>query len=1195
MSWLSGWDYRKSHVINQASNAGTGYQISLTVHYGSGSDSGADVYLNSKCEMDFGDIRFTDDDGSTELDYWMEEKTNSDNAKFWVKVNDDLGSSDVTIYVYYGNDQATYPYGDDQDEMDATFLFADHFYGADIDSNKWDEQDSDGSYSVSGSVLTVSSPSFGNHERIVSDDEFSNNKAIMWGNLYVSGSGPQTYLYGEWRNFGSIDLYAVQTYGSADYRVAAYNTDYASQSITDLASPHDYCIGWRASDIKCYIDNALETTISSQITSTNKKASFYADNGWIKCDWVAIRKYVYPEPQNSTWGEEEGGAPPDRIEANFETGDTSEFDDTPENNGDVTVTSDVAHHGTYSCKCDVNANGGSYAEGFFDIDAQQPVYCRGYFRFNQLPETDRDYTIISFENTSGPTTVGYIQLVDESGTKKWKMRRTTSGGTAYATSTVDIPDVDIWVCVEFAHGEGLAKLWVDGKEILAYNDATTQTIDRVHVGACDSDIDADDTLEIHLDCIVVTDDYVGPDLEINNLTINETLKLECDVERLSKAEIVNAIYKWENDEWVPEGLPADSTTSKIMFKDNIEGLYGHLFSVISTNVDPPEKDPLLVTDVGMVVQKDLAVGGFISTNQGEIWIGHGRHTSTDPPRIVLMHTRPIYSNPEYDTLYLTKFDCSTLANMNLEKLIVANEANISKQENMVRYSQEFSNEVWGGCDGNKTNITNAETAPDGTATATKIDTSISGGCNGCYQSVNPSLQADETYTMSIWLKGASGDEQIVIGLNDDYTTTVTLTEQWVRYDYTATPESGKTTRGLQFYCSTTDATYYVYGAQLEKENSVHGYSKTTVYPIVKRLALKSQTGVTAVLDLDGLMGTLDASNVFVDNINCLSGQEITIYPSIVFNSGIKSSINPTDDDTYGLGSGSYRWQGIVALTGYFDEIQTTAGGTYVWNLANMPNQGTNGYVLTAQGAGNPPIWAPAGAGSVPWTQVPSSINPITDNTYGIGSGSYAWQGVVAYTMYADHYYARLGGNATFHGNVTGNANYANTAGYATPYSHTHAASDVTSGTFALARIPSGLNSKISWGYIGDNPTPSANDTYSLGNGSYYWHGLVANYVYYKNLSSFDALDDLALLKKYTVEKKTVKQGDEEIEIDVIAHDSLDFLKRLKENDSEEDFWDGGKVMGYLLGCLKSEVLAREKLEQTVKELTTEIAKQKGAS
>jgi len=57
--WLDGWEFRKSHVINSASGAGTNYQIGIRAHYGSGMDSGEDVYLNGKCRNDFGDVRFT--------------------------------------------------------------------------------------------------------------------------------------------------------------------------------------------------------------------------------------------------------------------------------------------------------------------------------------------------------------------------------------------------------------------------------------------------------------------------------------------------------------------------------------------------------------------------------------------------------------------------------------------------------------------------------------------------------------------------------------------------------------------------------------------------------------------------------------------------------------------------------------------------------------------------------------------------------------------------------------------------------------------------------------------------------------------------------------------------------------------------------------------------------------------------------
>lgn len=107
MGWLTGWGYRKSHVINYAAGAGTLYQKQVTVHYGSGTDGDDDVYLNSHCRTDFGDVRFTDDDGTTLLDYWMESKVDSDYAVFWVEVADDLSTVNQTIYVYYGKADAT--------------------------------------------------------------------------------------------------------------------------------------------------------------------------------------------------------------------------------------------------------------------------------------------------------------------------------------------------------------------------------------------------------------------------------------------------------------------------------------------------------------------------------------------------------------------------------------------------------------------------------------------------------------------------------------------------------------------------------------------------------------------------------------------------------------------------------------------------------------------------------------------------------------------------------------------------------------------------------------------------------------------------------------------------------------------------------------------------------------------------------
>lgn len=76
------------------------YVRGVDIHYGD------EVYVYGHSRTDFGDIRFTDYDGITLLDYWMKEKVDGDYAIFWVKLAHDL-SSDQTIYMYYGKSDAT--------------------------------------------------------------------------------------------------------------------------------------------------------------------------------------------------------------------------------------------------------------------------------------------------------------------------------------------------------------------------------------------------------------------------------------------------------------------------------------------------------------------------------------------------------------------------------------------------------------------------------------------------------------------------------------------------------------------------------------------------------------------------------------------------------------------------------------------------------------------------------------------------------------------------------------------------------------------------------------------------------------------------------------------------------------------------------------------------------------------------------
>ena len=119
----AGFGFYKTHTLaGSADGALTNFQMSVTVHFGSGTDSGADVFLAGKCQTDFDDIRFTDAAG-TDIDYWRESKVDSDNAVFWVEVPSIPASpSTVDIRIYYSNAGAA-----DAGNIRNTFLMGDDF------------------------------------------------------------------------------------------------------------------------------------------------------------------------------------------------------------------------------------------------------------------------------------------------------------------------------------------------------------------------------------------------------------------------------------------------------------------------------------------------------------------------------------------------------------------------------------------------------------------------------------------------------------------------------------------------------------------------------------------------------------------------------------------------------------------------------------------------------------------------------------------------------------------------------------------------------------------------------------------------------------------------------------------------------------------------------------------------------------
>lgn len=98
MSWLSGYNYRKSIPLSRASGAVTLYQMKLLVGESAGA-TGEDVDCNSHVYPGFDDIAFTASDGTTLLDHWIESVTGvtpNRLATIWIEF-DSIGTGDTTF------------------------------------------------------------------------------------------------------------------------------------------------------------------------------------------------------------------------------------------------------------------------------------------------------------------------------------------------------------------------------------------------------------------------------------------------------------------------------------------------------------------------------------------------------------------------------------------------------------------------------------------------------------------------------------------------------------------------------------------------------------------------------------------------------------------------------------------------------------------------------------------------------------------------------------------------------------------------------------------------------------------------------------------------------------------------------------------------------------------------------------------
>jgi hypothetical protein len=303
MGWLAGWRYRKSHTILPASGAGTNYQIKIVVHYGSGTDSGQDVYLNGKCKTDFGDIRFTRADGVTLLDYWMESCSVGDNAVFWVEVADDLSTTAQIIYIYYGNPTAI-----TTSNGSATFVDFDDFLSDTLSNYVQIDVGWIIDTTPPGYLKTGSSIGAGFISKSMSLTRNYAIRAKWYMATLDSGFG---FIWGTaGGSEGSLNGYIANYYVTSTYSTLR---QYVSGSRTDLVGLPTPPSGWYIGELRITPSNMVVIRDTTQdASSTDTYFTSLSGVGFRQkatnvyfLDWWALRKYVSPEPSHGSWGLEE--------------------------------------------------------------------------------------------------------------------------------------------------------------------------------------------------------------------------------------------------------------------------------------------------------------------------------------------------------------------------------------------------------------------------------------------------------------------------------------------------------------------------------------------------------------------------------------------------------------------------------------------------------------------------------------------------------------------------------------------------------------------------------------------------------------------------------------------------------------------------------------------------------------------------
>jgi len=125
------------------------------------------------------------------------------------------------------------------------------------------------------------------------------------------------------------------------------------------------------------------------------------------------------------------------------------------------------------------------------------------------------------------------------------------------------------------------------------------------------------------------------------LEISKNVLLPCAITPMEGSDLFDCIWGHKNGIWQPVFKEIPHGDNYIRFKDtnkpDNQKVFGDL-ALITLDNKNGSFSPILTWSKGMVVKKDLSVGGFVAANQGLIALGSGVEGQFDPPGIWLFQS-----------------------------------------------------------------------------------------------------------------------------------------------------------------------------------------------------------------------------------------------------------------------------------------------------------------------------------------------------------------------------------------------------------------------------------------------------------------------------------------------------------------------------------------------------------------------------